>query len=262
MKILVTNDDGIYSDGLWRAIESLKVIGEVVVVAPDREMSGSGGSITLNSPIRARKVKIGTHKIPTYAVEGTPADCVILALKKLVGPVDLVVSGINSGANIGTDVLVSGTVGATLQSYSRGIPSIAISVTALKPTSFDTAAEFLKGLIQQSQQDIFIEPILLNINVPNIPRDTIKGIEITRLAQTSFLGDVIEENDGKRPYYWISREKPKLQIRKGTDIWAIRRRNCISITPLHTNMTKSGMLPKLKDISINLLPLLQQINRG
>ena len=262
MKILVTNDDGIHSDGLWKAVESLKVIGEVVVVAPDREMSGSGNSISLNNPIRAKKIEMETHQITTYAVEGTPADCVILALKKLVGPVDLVVSGINSGANIGTDILVSGTVGAAIQSYSKGISSIAISVTALKPTGFNAAAEFLKGLIQQSQKDIFTEPVLLNINVPNISRDEIKGIEITRLAQASFLGDVVEEEDGKRPYYWISRGKPKLQIRKGTDIWAIRRRNCISITPLHINMTKSEMFPKLKDISVNLLPILQQINRG
>ena len=131
MKVLITNDDGIRSPGLWAAVEALKDAGEIFVVAPDREQSGVGASLTLHAPIRASEVppavKGGMNDIRAYSVEGTPADCCVLALEKLAGPVDLLVSGINQGSNLGEDILISGTIGAALQGYVRGYPSIAIS---------------------------------------------------------------------------------------------------------------------------------------
>ena len=169
MKVLVTNDDGVYSPGLWAAVEALREIAEVVVVAPDRELSGVSGSVTLHSPVRAMEVEASKNGTVTYAVEGTPADCVILAMEKLVGEVDLLVSGINKGANVGADVLISGTVGAALQGYARGVPSVAISVAALKATRFGAAAQVLRGVAQQVRQGSLVAPLLLNINLPDVP---------------------------------------------------------------------------------------------
>ncbi|MCZ6614954.1 MAG: 5'/3'-nucleotidase SurE [Chloroflexi bacterium] len=257
MKILVTNDDGVYSPGLWAAVEALRDIAEVVVVAPDRELSGVGGSVTLHSPVRAMEVEASKNGTVTYAVEGTPADCVILAMEKLVGKVDLLVSGINKGANVGADVLISGTVGAALQGYARDVPSVAISVAALKATRFDTAAQLLRGVAEQVQQGSLVPPLLLNINLPDVPPEEINGIEVTRLAQRSFIGTVSEGDDGRRPYYWIARGKPKWRVRKGTDIWALRRRRCVSITPLHADMTAVRVLSSLKGLPAQLLPALR-----
>jgi len=137
LKILAINDDGVYSPGLWAAVEALRDVAEVVVVAPDREQSGVGTAITLSQPIRATKVVPRVSGIDTYAVEGTPSDSAIVALESLIeGPVDLVVSGINQGANMGNDVFISGTMGAALQGFFRDIPAIAISVAALRDVHF------------------------------------------------------------------------------------------------------------------------------
>ena len=165
MKILVTNDDGVYSTGLLKAVEALSGIHEVVVVAPDRELSGMSGAVSLHVPVRAMEIELMTNGPLTYAIEGTPADCVILAMEKLVGNVDLLVSGINKGANLGTDVLISGTVGAALQGYTRGVPSVAISVAALETTRFDAAAQLLKSIAGYVQQGSLVSPLLLNINL-------------------------------------------------------------------------------------------------
>ena len=140
MRILVTNDDGFLARGMWLLVKGLREVGEVVVVAPDREQSAVGSSVTLHHPLRARKVKSPYEDVDSYCVEGTPADCVILALGHLLDTeIDVIFSGINEGVNLGDDVLISGTVGAALQGYIKGIPSIAISVGALKDAHFDVA---------------------------------------------------------------------------------------------------------------------------
>ena len=135
--ILATNDDGVYAPGLWASVQALREVGDVVVAAPDREQSGVGTAITLNNPVHVREVMPLIEGVRAYAVEGTPADSTILGVESLVGEkIDLVVSGINPGANMGNDVFISGTVGAALQAFFRGIPAIAVSVTALKDVHF------------------------------------------------------------------------------------------------------------------------------
>ncbi len=200
MKILVTNDDGVYSQGLWAAVQALRDVAEVFVVASDREQSGMGTSVTLHAPLRVTEVASQVDGTPTYAVEGTPADCVILALEKLVGAVDLVVSGINKGANLGEDVLISGTVGAALQGYCRGFPSVAISVASLKAARFDAAGQLLKTVAQVVAGGSLPRPLLLNITLPAVSPEEIDGIEVTRLAGRTYVSTITEGDDGRRPY--------------------------------------------------------------
>jgi 5'-nucleotidase len=250
MKFLVTNDDGIYSSGLRAAVEALRGLGEVVVVAPDREQSGIGTAITLHAPIRANPLPptiSGLDGVTTYAVEGTPADSVILALEKIIGPVDLLVSGINNGANLGEDVLVSGTVGAALQGYLRGVTSIAISVTALRDVHYGVATRLLKALVGRLSTGSLPRPLLLNINLPNLPLERIEGLEVTRMGRRSFMEVVQEGEDGRRKYYWIARSRPLHEEIEGTDVWAVRHSR-ISLTPLGTHLTALEQMPALEGL--------------
>ena len=252
MKILITNDDGIRAPGLWAAVEALKEAGEIFVVAPDREQSGVGSSLTLHAPIRADEVfpleEGGVKGVKAYSVEGTPGDCCVLALEKLVGPVDLVVSGINPGSNLGQDVLLSGTVGAALQGYFRSYPSVAISVGAVKDTRFDVAAAFLKLLGNRLAQGDSLPLCLINVNIPNEPLERLEGVEITRLGNRSYSESVTEGNDGRRKYYWLSRNVgPAPEQAKDTDLAALQR-NCISITPIHTSLTDVKQMPVVENI--------------
>ena len=253
MKILITNDDGIQSPGLWAAVEALKDAGEIFVVAPDREQSGVGASLTLHAPIRANEVAPAiaggdSNGIKAYSVEGSPGDSCVLALERLVGPVDLVVSGINQGSNLGEDVLISGTVGAAFQGYFRGYPSIAISVGAIKDVRYDVAAAFLRILGNRLADGVKLPSSLINVNVPNEPSDKIKGVQITRLGRRRYGESVTERDDRKHKYYWISRDKAIHQEQgEDTDIWAIRH-NRISVTPIHTGLTDVEQIPVLEGI--------------
>lgn len=253
MRILVTNDDGIYAKGLWTLVAALKETGEVVVAAPDREQSAVGSSVTLHHPLRAREIEPPVSGVKSYSVEGTPADSVILALRTLIhGEIDLVVSGINEGANMGDDVLISGTVGAALQGYLNGIPSMAVSVKAVDNVHFDAAARLAVVLTKLIAKGALPRRMLLNINLPNLPLSQIKGIELTHLGRRSY-GDTIEEgHDGKRKYYWIVRGKPEWQPQDGTDIWAVLN-DRISITPLHAVATSPRVLSTLKQLSPTIL---------
>jgi len=251
LKILVTNDDGFYARGLWLLAKELSKVGDVVIVAPDREQSAVASSMTLHHPLRVRKVRSALEGVPSYSVEGTPSDCVILALGRiLTEKVDLVFSGINEGANLGDDVLLSGTVGAALQGYFKGIPSVAISVGAIKDIHFEVAAK-LAGLLARKIGEIPRE-VLLNVNLPNLPLDEIKGIEVTKLGRRSFGDKVVEGNDGKREYYWIVRGEPQWQPSEGTDVKAFIE-DKISITPLYTDLTSAKALAKLKKLPLELL---------
>lgn len=242
MRILVTNDDGIGAPGLWALAQELKQIAEVVVVVPDREQSGVGTAVTLHQPLRVRAVTPHVADIDAYAVEGTPADSVIIALRMLLkGRVDLLMSGINEGSNLGNDVLISGTVGAALQGYFHGVPSIAISVASFEDLHFDVAARIGSFLAQQVDAGNLPHRVLLNVNLPNLPLDQIRGIELTRLGERSFTdavraGYVKAGHDGKRDYYWIVHGNPKWKEGEGTDIWALEK-NKVSITPLHSDLT-------------------------
>lgn len=251
MKILVTNDDGFYARGLWVLARELSKVGEVVIVAPDREQSAVSSSMTLHHPLRVRKVRSPLAGVPSYSVEGTPADCVILALGRLLPEkVDLVFSGINEGANLGDDVLLSGTVGAALQGYFKGIPSVAISVGAIVDVHFDVAAK-LAGVLARRIGSIPRE-VLLNVNLPNLPLENIQGIEVTKLGRRSFGDKVVEGNDGKREYYWIVRGEPQWQPSDETDVKAFVE-DKISITPLYTDLTSSQAISKLKKLPAELI---------
>ena len=268
MRILLTNDDGINAPGIRRAAQALLPYSELIVCAPDRERSGTGSAISLQAPILADPAPGFPEGVTAFSVQGTPADCVILALERLVtGKIDLLVSGINAGANLGDDIFVSGTVGAALQGYFRGIPSIAISVTALSDVNFDSAAQLLTNLATENHEFFQIHPLgiekggqpsptlnrapLLNINVPSIPMGEIEGIEITHLGNRSYSDDIHEGKVGRWKWYWISRTKPQPESSLGTDISCIRDKR-ISVTPLHSDLTNTALFPSLESIKSKL----------
>ena len=266
MKILLINDDGIHAPGLWAAAKALRSVGELFVVAPDREQSGVGASLTLHAPLRVRTVPVNSllesdgespFEVTAYSAEGTPGDCAILGLEKLVGKVDLVVSGINSGSNLGWDTIVSGTVGGAIQGFVRGYPTIAISVGSVRDPIFDGAARLL-GLValrlRESPPDF---PLFLNINVPSLQLDKLTGVQVTKLGGRSYGESVREEGVGAQRKYWISRDRPLgSTAQEGTDSWAVRN-NQISITPLHLGLGNDDQVPDvetlLKDLPSALL---------
>ncbi len=262
MRILVTNDDGVAAPGLWVLAEELARIAEVVVVVPDREQSGVGTSVTLHQPLRVRPARPAVAEIETYVVEGTPSDSVIIALRMLVkGKLDLLISGINEGSNLGNDVLISGTVSAAFQGYFHGISSIAVSVASLQPSHFDVAARIGSLLAQEIAQGNLPQRILLNVNLPDLPLDQIRGIELTRLGERSFtdavrMAQIKEGHDGKRNYYWILHAKPEWKKGEGTDVWALEQ-NRISVTPLHSDLTSHEQFAPLEGVCSSLLQNLE-----
>ena len=234
MKILVTNDDGIRSEGLWKLVQELKDIAEITVVTPDREQSAIGTAVSLRQPLRVQKIKPLVPEVEAYSVSGTPSDSVILALGTVAkSEVGMVVSGINHGSNLGEDVHISGTVGAALQGYFRSFPSLAISAPYGNEQSLDVAARvaaiMVKKILHTPTNKIF-----LNVNVPDLPLAEIAGVKITRLARESHINTVEEGNHGRQKYYWLVRQRINDASDNGTDIWAVEQ-GYISITPLYFN---------------------------
>ncbi len=238
MAILVTNDDGIFAPGLRVLAKELKSVAQVVVVAPDREQSATGTAITLRQPLRARRVPPIAPDVDAYSVEGTPSDSVILALGKLIkNRVDMVISGINQGPNLGDDVLLSGTVGAALQGYLRGLPALAISIANVDSPHLGNAAKLAALLARKILAGTLPVDIFLNINLPDLPLAEIKGIKITRLAHKTHIDTVKEGHDGRREYYWLVRQKLGTNSDKDTDIdIGALKQGFISITALHSAM--------------------------
>ena len=235
------------------------------MVAPDREQSGVGSSLTLHGPVRARPASVGNglageefeNPVTVYSVEGTPADSCVLALEQLVGKVDLVVSGINRGSNLGWDILVSGTVGAAIQGYLRGYPTIALSVASVQNPLFDGAARLLWLIAQRLAETSTAEGFFLNINVPSLPLEQVTGVQVTQLGGLSYGESVREEGVGEQKRYWISRNRPmQADNQEGTDIWALKN-NRISITPLEFNFSNRARIPDIEallaDIPAQLL---------
>ena len=232
MRILVTNDDSINAEGLWALAKSLTSVGDVSVVAPDRDQSGIGTARSLLNILRVSEVDTRIEGVPAYAVTGTPADCVILAAEAIFDePFNLVVSGINEGANLGLDVLDSGTVGGALRGYFRGIPSIAISVASVTGVLYEPAAHVARSLATAIAQN-GSRPLLYNVNVPNVASERIRGVRATFLGPKAFLENVEKGHDGRRTHYWIRHNKPiGDNIPKGCDVWATRG-GWVSITPM------------------------------
>jgi 5'-nucleotidase len=229
-RILVTNDDGVYSEGIKLLAQTLGEVGEVVVVAPDREQSASGHSLTLHRPLRLQKLRDDW-----YAVDGTPTDCVNLAVLWLLRdrPPDLVVSGINFGLNMGDDVTYSGTVSATFEGTLLGIPSVAFSQEVAEQFSFEPASRFARALIATLLEEPLPPDLLLNVNVP---AGGFSGVSFTRLGHRIYRQAVVEKTDPRgRKYYWIA-GTPEWQPEAGTDHEAVVNGR-ISVTPLHLDLT-------------------------
>ena len=239
MRILLTNDDGIHSPGLWAIAKSLEKIGDLTVVVPDRDQSGKGASMTLTSPLTVEKVQTPNGmKSHTYTVDGTPADCVIMACESLcVEPVDLIVSGINQGANLGLDVFNSGTFGAALHGYFRGINSIALSVFYRQDVIYSPAAllgaEIAKIVHDQKSESA----ILLNVNLPACDLKDIKGVDLTTLGPKAYLENVETVTSGRRTFHWLRHNKPMtVTHQEGTDVWSINHDRA-SITVVNPYLT-------------------------
>ncbi len=229
-RILVTNDDGVYSEGLKLLAGALGRLGEVVVVAPDREQSATGHSLTLTRPLRMQRLDENW-----YAVDGTPTDCVNLAVLSLMraAPPDLVVSGINFGLNIGDDVTYSGTVSATFEASLLGIPSIAFSQEVAEGFSFARSSRLAAGFVETVIAEQVPRDLLLNVNFPAAPA---RGVAFTRLGKRVYQQSVIENVDPRgRKYYWIA-GTPLWQEDPGTDHAAVQER-LVSVTPLHLDLT-------------------------
>ena len=243
MKILLSNDDGYYSKGITGLAESLKQFAEVTIVAPENNCSGLSSSLTLKNPLRIRKFQDNG-----YYVNGTPADCVFLALTKVLDTKpDLLVSGINHGANLGDDVLYSGTVGAAMGGRFSNIPCLALSSTSLKPKHLDAAIEASKIFIRDHLTKLTLRSTVLNINFPDVPIEEMKGCTITELGKRLMPDSSSSNIDAYGDeIHWIGPPPPPEDSNQETDFNAIAH-NKISITPLATNLTDSSQINDLKD---------------
>ena len=240
--IFVTNDDGIEAAGLKALVEALETLDEVYIVAPDRERSAIGMAITLHRPLRATQVANRT-----YAVDGTPVDCVDLAVSALLPErPKLLVSGINHGQNLGQDLHFSGTVAAAKKGTFLDIPSIAISLVSGQIYHYGTAASIAHRIAKQVITNRLPDQILLNVNVPNCTLSEIRGIEMTRQDFGSYGAQAIKRLDRQgKPYYWIGGKREKVDRREDTDLNAIRNQ-CVSITPVQLDFTAHHLIDPLK----------------
>lgn len=242
MLILVTNDDGVYSPGLRALADAMATLGDAVIVAPDRNRSAVGHALTLEQPLRAEEIEPGI-----FAVDGTPTDCVNLGIHGLMMQrPDLVVSGINSGSNMGDDITYSGTVSAALEASLMGIPAIAVSLNAKIFSEADllTTTRFIIGLAQQVVKKGLPADTFLNVNVPSGP---CHGVKVTRQGKRRYGQAVIVNEDPRgRKYYWIGGSSVGFEDIPGTDCCAVSR-GFISVTPLHTNLTSDSFCETLKN---------------
>lgn len=234
MRLLLSNDDGYQATGLVALFAALKDEGEVTVVAPERDRSGASNSLTLTRPLRCHQSPGGF-----YFVDGTPTDCVHLAITGLLKQEpDIVLSGINRGANLGDDVLYSGTVAAAMEGRFLGFPAIALSLVGHAGKNFDTAARVAKKLLSSIQEHSLPADTILNVNIPDLPYDELSGFEATRLGHRHKAEPVIKSEDPLgRPIYWVGPPGAEDDAGPGTDFHAVRRGK-VSITPLQVDLTR------------------------
>ena len=254
MRFLLTNDDGVNADGLSALIDKIKDMQghTALVVAPDRERSACGHGISIHHPIEVREVQSGDPRIRIYAASGTPADCVKLAVAGLSdSPPDFVISGVNRGPNLGTDVFYSGTVSAAMEGAFLGLKSMAVSVTAYENLDYRTAAEFAVEQAVLAATDPGW-PLLVNVNVPAVSGDSVSGVAITRLGVQMYRDAFTRRTDPKgREWFWLSGTLIDNCAIDDTDACAIRR-NVISITPLLTDLTDDAGIARLGERSLHL----------
>ncbi len=244
MEFLISNDDGIEAIGIRVLADSMSGLGGVTIVAPDKNCSGASNSLTLDAPIRIKELEKGV-----YRVSGTPTDCVHVALTGLLEEdPDIVVSGINAGANLGDDVIYSGTVAAAMEGRFLGYPAIAVSLVFAEDSGhhhYDTAGEAARRLVKQLQRDPLPADTILNVNVPDCPWSEIRGFEVTRLGNRHRAEPVIKSLDPRgREMFWIGPAGAEQDAGPGTDFDAIRRK-FISITPIHVDLTRYQALEQV-----------------
>ncbi|NBI13253.1 5'/3'-nucleotidase SurE [[Haemophilus] felis] len=241
MRILLSNDDGIHAQGIQVLAQALRQFAEVIVVAPDRNRSAASSSLTLVDPLRLLKVSEGN-----YSLNGTPADCVHLAMNGfLKGQFDLVVSGINAGANLGDDVLYSGTVAAALEGRYLGLPSVAVSLCGR--THYETAAKVVCDLLPKLSANLLNPREILNINVPDLSYEQLQGMQVCRLGYRTPAASIIEQQDPRgEDIYWIGKMGKPEDEAEGTDFHAIKQ-GYVAMTPLQVDMTAHHSMQSLQD---------------
>lgn len=242
-RILATNDDGIHAPELAVLADALDAVGEVWVYAPDRQQSAVGHGVSLHRPLRVTPFR-GRDR--WFMVDGTPTDCVMLAVRSLLGGrPDLVVSGINPGANLGDDVTYSGTVAGAFEGMLLGLPAFAISMASYTPRHFESAGRFAVRLARHILDNGLPKHTTLNVNVPDVPYDELNGVAVTRMGRRDYKDEIIERVDPRGgAYYWIGGAEPSHVSEPGTDFEAIEK-GMISVTPLQRDLTNHAALPGL-----------------
>jgi 5'-nucleotidase len=245
VKILVSNDDGYRAEGIHRLREALATLAEVTVVAPDRNKSGASNSLTLDVPLRVFESEPGIYFVP-----GTPTDCVHLAISGLFDfEHDMVVSGVNDGPNLGDDVLYSGTVAAAVEGRFLGLPTIAVSLCTAGTGGghFETGAEVARLLVAQLLRKPLERALILNVNVPDVPLQALRGFRSSRLGFRHRSAPVMRAQDPRgRPVYWVGPAGPEQDAGPGTDFDTVSR-GYVSVTPLHVDLTRHGAVPTIAD---------------
>lgn len=243
MKILLSNDDGYFAPGLNILAEHIAKLADITVVAPERNRSGASNSLTLDRPLSVRTASNGF-----FYINGTPTDCVHIALTGLMDNMpDMVISGINDGANMGDDTIYSGTVAAAMEGHLLGIPSIAISMSQHNSTHFETAARVAVELVEHYIKNGFKSSTLLNVNVPDIPYDELKGLVVTRLGKRHKAEPVIQLKTPRgETMYWVGPAGQPNDGGEGTDFYAVAN-NQVSISPIQVDLTKHTQLTEITD---------------
>ena len=242
MRILLSNDDGYFAPGIECLARVLAEVAEITVVAPERDRSGASNSLTLDRPLSLRRSRNGF-----YHVNGTPTDCVHLAVTGMLDELpDMVVSGINNGANMGDDTIYSGTVAAATEGFLLGVPSLAISLCSKAGVNYETAGRVALELVQMIQSQEVREPLLLNVNVPDVPYEELCGMEVTRLGKRHRAEPVVPTvTPRNETVYWVGAAGSAQDAGEGTDFNAVSR-NKVSITPLQIDLTHNAQLPMVR----------------
>jgi len=243
MQILLSNDDGYSAPGLIALANALRPLAELTVVAPERNRSGASNSLTLDRPLHVNRAENGFYK-----VDGTPTDCVHLAITGLLEhEPDMVFAGINHGANLGDDVIYSGTVAAATEGRFLGLPAVAISLASHSPTHFDTAGRVAVALLERIREEPLPADTILNVNVPDLPWHSLRGFQSARLGQRHKAEPVIRTHDPRgREIYWVGAAGPEQDAGPGTDFHAIRN-GYVAVTPLQIDLTRYERLQTLAD---------------
>ena len=243
MKILVSNDDGYFAPGITLLAEALRQMGEVTVVAPERDRSGASNSLTLDRPLTVRRAPNGY-----FSVNGTPTDCVHIAVTGLLDfTPDVIVSGVNLGANMGDDTIYSGTVAAAAEGYLLGIPAVAVSLTSKTGEHFESAIGIALQIVERFRRRPFADPLLLNVNVPDVAPAMLRGVEVTRLGRRHKAEPVVKlQTPRGETAYWIGPAGGAADAGPGTDFHAVEAQR-VSVTPLWMDLTHNAQLPRVKE---------------